>query len=228
MNTKVLAKVVPQAIKDFVFEKLQHNIRNYSVCNRGYVEADIPWHEADREYYQLFKLTGDSSKLQAEPVPFSFSRSGWQETEVGQKVAQGKADVPSGFVIVMVGTYPRRCTIYTALNQNPLLESKTMNDEKDLQPSEVIEQARKNHHVQLVNPHDPNVTALVSYALTVGYTHGWRDHKKHLKLVDDQNKTHQDWCSKQQGCVSPGSKPCTMCRKAWEAATARANCELPM
>jgi hypothetical protein len=123
MNTKVPMKVVPRAIKEFVFEKLQRNIRNYSMCGQGYVEADIPWHEADKEHYQLFKLTG-TSELQAELVPFSFSRSGWQETEVGQKVAKGRADVPSGFVIVMVGTYPRRCVIYTALNQNPLLESK--------------------------------------------------------------------------------------------------------
>jgi hypothetical protein len=125
MNIKVSTRVVPRTIKEFVFEKLQHNIRNYSICDRGYVEADIPWHDADREYYQLFKLTGNSSKLQAELVPFSFSRSGWQEVEAGQKVAQGRADVPAGFVIAVVGTYPRRCVIYTALNQNPLqLESK--------------------------------------------------------------------------------------------------------
>jgi hypothetical protein len=56
-------------------------------------------------------------------------------------------------------------------------------NEKDPQPSEVIEQAMKKHHVQLADPRDPNLTALVGYALTVGYAHGWRDHKKHLEIV---------------------------------------------
>jgi hypothetical protein len=30
---------------------------------------------------------------------------------------------------------------------------------------------------------------------------------------------HQAWCNTQNGCITPGTKPCIMCRKAWEAAT---------
>lgn len=27
--------------------------------------------------------------------------------------------------------------------------------------------------------------------------------------------THFEWCEKQTGCINPGCKPCTMCKKAW-------------
>jgi len=40
----------------------------------------------------------------------------------------------------------------------------------------VLIDAQERHHVK-IDASDPNVKALVSYALTVGYNMGWKDHK---------------------------------------------------
>ncbi|MDO8640860.1 MAG: hypothetical protein Q7R33_04900 [Nitrosarchaeum sp.] len=114
-NKVVPAKLVPITIKDFVFSKLQHNLRKFTLDTSGKVKADIPWHEADREYYQLFKFNG----FHPEMVPFSFSNSGWSEgSHSGEGF--GEAEIPEGHVMVMVGIYPKRCTIYTPKDINLL------------------------------------------------------------------------------------------------------------
>jgi len=46
----------------------------------------------------------------------------------------------------------------------------------------VIQDAIKKHHVELENPLGPNIQALVSYAMTVGYHMGWKEWRDRLTV----------------------------------------------
>lgn len=52
-----------------------------------------------------------------------------------------------------------------------------MDEGKDVSVVTVIHDAIKKHHVKLENPLDPNIQALVSYAMTVGYHMAWKEWK---------------------------------------------------
>jgi len=117
MIIHISRKDVPTRIQMFVEEKLGKQINDYKVDNSGKYSAKMPWHEADRTYTQLFKLSTlakDVPIIEATPTDFSFSRSGWEgDGNVTGKELEGEVEIPSGFVFVEVGIYPKRCTIYT-------------------------------------------------------------------------------------------------------------------
>lgn len=53
----------------------------------------------------------------------------------------------------------------------------------------VLRDAAIKHHIK-IDKDDPNVKALVSYALTIGYNNGWKDFKnEHLPLLKILNIT---------------------------------------
>jgi hypothetical protein len=104
------ANQVPMGIRNWVSSKLGKNIQKYTVEQKGSVTIDMPWHEADREYYQMFSLSGSNA------VPMDdvqFQRSGMEGDGVmatGHKIA-GEVQIPSGYVLVCAGIYPMRATI---------------------------------------------------------------------------------------------------------------------
>lgn len=73
----------------------------------GKVTIGMPWHDADRETHQFFKLTDNGAEEAGRPV----ARSGWSEVNMGDKY--GTVEIPSGFVLATVGTYPKRLEIIT-------------------------------------------------------------------------------------------------------------------
>jgi len=47
---------------------------------------------------------------------------------------------------------------------------------EDVDPVKVLHDAVEKHHLH-IEPSDPRLKALVSYAIAVGYQAGWHDHK---------------------------------------------------
>jgi hypothetical protein len=113
------AKDVPTAIREWVKATLGVAIQSYKVYQDEKFNVDMPWHEADREYYQLFKLTDNG----AEKSSMNFMRSGLEgdgTPGTGPKM-EGSSEVPDGFVMVVAGTYPKRAEIYTGKGAQKLL-----------------------------------------------------------------------------------------------------------
>lgn len=65
----------------------------------------LPWHDADKETHQFFKLING-----AVPTGNPVSKSGWSEVNMYDD-PYGTVDIPSGFVLATVGTYPKRLTL---------------------------------------------------------------------------------------------------------------------
>lgn len=111
-NLKIPSKQVPNEIRNWVKEILEKDLREYALVQGKEVSVGTPWHEADREYYKMFKLLPDNK---AQETEFEFERSGLEgDGAITGKEISGKTKVPSGFVIVVVGIYPKRATIYTS------------------------------------------------------------------------------------------------------------------
>ena len=113
---------IPTSIREFVKSKIGRNIRKYSVNRSGKFKVDIPWHDADREYWQLFKLTEHDAQI----TDFQVQRSGWCENQenITGRYIRGETEVPVGFVMVCVGIYPARCVIYCHSSSNFMIEDK--------------------------------------------------------------------------------------------------------
>lgn len=113
-------KQVPIEILNWADEQLGKRISSHiKLIQKGTIRADMPWHEADREYYQMFKLADNNRAIK---VPFSFSRSGLEgDGVVTGKEIGGETEIPSGFVMAVVGTYPSRLEIYTAADATKFL-----------------------------------------------------------------------------------------------------------
>lgn len=75
--------------------------------SEGKVTIGMPWHDADRETHQFFKLTDNG----AEEAGKSVSKSGWSEVNATDQY--GTVEIPSGYVLATVGTYPKRLRITT-------------------------------------------------------------------------------------------------------------------
>lgn len=75
--------------------------------SNGVVDVGMPWHDADRETHQFFKLTDGGAAGMGKAV----SRSGWSEANMGD--VYGKVPIPSGYILATAGTYPKRLEIVT-------------------------------------------------------------------------------------------------------------------
>ena len=104
---------IPSDIITWARGKVGSNFsKNIVINQQSNVEVSMPWHEADREYWQFFKLIDPKT---AKMVGNEIGRSGLEGDGVvtGHEVS-GKVTVPSGFVLACAGTYPVRLTLYTA------------------------------------------------------------------------------------------------------------------
>ena len=104
---------VPSDIISWARHKVGSNFsKNIVINQQSNVEVSMPWHEADREYWQFFKLIDPKT---AKLVGNEIGRSGLEGDGVvtGNEVS-GKVTVPSGYVLACAGTYPVRLTLYTA------------------------------------------------------------------------------------------------------------------
>ena len=111
-NLKIPYKSVPVEIQNWVNSTVEKKLREYTLIQGKEVSATTPWHEADREYYKMFKLLPDG---QAKETGFEFVRSGMEgDGVVTGKEIEGTTKIPSGFVMVVAGTYPPRAEIYTS------------------------------------------------------------------------------------------------------------------
>lgn len=77
--------------------------------SNGWVEITMPWHDADRETHKYFKLTNNG----AAEAGKSISNSGWSEVNMYDEPNYGYTQIPSGYVLATVGTYPKRLEIIT-------------------------------------------------------------------------------------------------------------------
>lgn len=91
--------------KSIVGSGFQNNITIQK--STGAVKLGMPWHDADRETHQYFKLMDNGAAEMGNPV----SRSGWSEVNMGD--SYGEVPIPSGYVLATVGTYPKRLRIVT-------------------------------------------------------------------------------------------------------------------
>lgn len=56
-----------------------------------------------------------------------------------------------------------------------------MEPTEDIDPTRILHDAVDKHHLD-VDPADPRLKALVSYAVSVGYNIGWHDHKNLIAI----------------------------------------------
>ncbi len=73
----------------------------------GEVSISMPWHESDYETYQFFKLVENGAMQKGNPVV----RLGWGEADMNDP--SRKIAIPSGYVLAIVGTYPKRLSVIT-------------------------------------------------------------------------------------------------------------------
>ena len=131
-------KNIPTTIRQWVKSKLGSDVSKYKIIqSESEVVINTPWHQSDYETYQFFKLEDNNS---ATLVGNVITRSGMEsDSPQGFQDGQsktGKVTVPEGFVLVCIGTYPKRAEIYTGQNVQSFLPDKTKSLE--LGPSELI------------------------------------------------------------------------------------------
>jgi len=122
-------KEIPSEILRWADEILGKKISsNISVIQSGEIEAKMPWHEADREYYAMFKLmNGKAIKTE-----FEFTRSGMEgDGNITGKEIKGTTKIPTGYIFAVAGIYPQRLKIYTSDDATKFLPDKTDNDITD-------------------------------------------------------------------------------------------------
>lgn len=104
---------VPGEIMVWARNQVRSNFSKNIVINReSTVEINMPWHEADRQYWQFFQLLdGNRARMAGDVI----GRSGLEGDGVvtGNEV-NGKVKVPSGYVLASVGTYPVRLELYVS------------------------------------------------------------------------------------------------------------------
>ena len=105
----VKASEIPAEIINWAKSILGKGFENKITIQKsnGVVEIGMPWHDADRETHQFFKLTDGGATGMGKQV----SRSGWSEVNMGD--IYGKVPIPSGYVLATAGTYPKRLKIVT-------------------------------------------------------------------------------------------------------------------
>lgn len=128
--------MVPNGIRAWVESTLGKRVTKYELEQRGEVEISMPFFEADREEWQMFKL------INGEAVPMedvNFYRSGNEGDGVpltGIKI-QGPAVIPSGHVLVRTSRYLNTATLYTSSDAMKMLTPAT-SDQDELSDMELL------------------------------------------------------------------------------------------
>jgi len=107
VESKVYVKAteVPSQILSWARSYLGKGFENKITIERadGKVQIGMPWHDADKETHQFFKLTPDGAQMAGDPV----SKTGWSEMSMYDD-PYGAIEIPSGFILATTGTYPKR------------------------------------------------------------------------------------------------------------------------
>lgn len=105
--------------------------KNIVIKQQKTVEIGMPWHEADRTYHQFFQLINPQT---ARIAGNEIGRSGLEGDGVvtGNEV-NGKLNVPSGYVLAVVGTYPVRLELYTSDDALKPISSPNILDEFEVE-----------------------------------------------------------------------------------------------
>lgn len=101
---------IPRQILDWATSILGRGFERKITIEKanGKVEIGMPWHNADREIHQFFKLSDG-----AQAVGNSVSKTGWSETSMFDD-PYGTVEIPSGYVLATAGTYPKRLELIVA------------------------------------------------------------------------------------------------------------------
>ena len=96
---------VPSQILNWAKGYLGRGIENKITIERadGKIQINMPWHDADRETHQFFKLSPDGAQMVGNPV----SKTGWSEASMDDE-PYGTVEIPSGYIMATTGTYPKR------------------------------------------------------------------------------------------------------------------------
>lgn len=112
--------MVPAAIRAWVDSTIGIRVRKYDLEQRGEVEISMPFFEADREEWKMFKLV-DGGAVPMEDVSFYRSGNEGDGVPVMGKKIQGNAVIPSGHVLVRTSRYLRSATLYTSSDAMKML-----------------------------------------------------------------------------------------------------------
>ena len=96
---------VPSQILNWAKGYLGRGFENKITIERadGKIQINMPWHDADRETHQFFKLSPDGAQMVGNPV----SKTGWSEASMDDE-PYGTVEIPSGYIMATTGTYPKR------------------------------------------------------------------------------------------------------------------------
>ena len=96
---------IPRQILDWAKSILGRGFENKITIEKadGKVTIGLPWHDADRETHQFFKLVNGGAQATGNPV----SKTGWSEA-APMDDPYGTVEIPSGFILASAGTYPKR------------------------------------------------------------------------------------------------------------------------
>lgn len=135
MGVYVKKDVIPVAIRQYVKNILDVDLKEYQVEQKGSISIGMPWHEGCSEYYKMFQVVS-TDPIDVKPTDFAFSRSGMEGDGcmTGKEIG-GSTVIPSGFLMVKVSTYPKNCKIYTADNATKMIPD---NSGIDLSDDEIL------------------------------------------------------------------------------------------
>lgn len=107
-KTYVKSSEIPQEIikwaRSIVGKGFENKITIEKVNDK--ITIGMPWHDADKETHQFFKLIQDGAQSAGDSV----SKTGWSEAQMMDE-PYGTVEIPSGYVLATVGTYPKRLRI---------------------------------------------------------------------------------------------------------------------
>lgn len=116
VSTRISAAQVPLQIKTFAALVLGRRVRKWSIVQRDRVQVGCPWHDADTETWAAYDLA-------AGEIGPAVTNSGWSEIAINFPPHTGTGQIPEGYCLVCVGTYPPRATIYAGAGATRLLQA---------------------------------------------------------------------------------------------------------
>ena len=118
---------VPKQIREYVSDYLstysdkKKRLNKYKLYQGKKVRISFPWHDADFTTWQAFKILPNN---EAESIGYTIHHSNEPSGEIFKtpRTSEEGVEVPSGYVIICIGTYPKRCEIYTSNDALKIIE----------------------------------------------------------------------------------------------------------
>ena len=130
---------VPSQILNWAKGYLGRGFENKITIERadGKIEINMPWHDADKETHQFFKLSPDGAQMVGNPV----SKTGWSEMSMDDD-PYGTVEIPSGYIMATTGTYPKRLRLIVSDDAMNLLPDTKGADELSDEAMVALHQAK--------------------------------------------------------------------------------------